>query len=79
MQEILSKVKDGIQEIVPAENGFQVALDSMLIDIPHWDSLHSVTLHILLEDAFDMKIPFDLCEGETTIGEIVAYIGESRS
>ena len=78
MQEILLKVKDGILEILSAENGFDVVPDLMLADIPHWDSLHSVTLHIFLEDVFEMKIPFELFEGDTTIGEIVAHIGELK-
>ena len=73
MQEILTTLRNGIQEIVPVAGG-KISLETSLADIPDWDSLHSVTLQMFLEETFNMKIPLDLVEGDSTIGDIVNYL-----
>jgi acyl carrier protein len=78
MHEILAKLKDGIQEIMPGA-GRQIVLETTIADIPTWDSLHSVTLQMFLEETFKTSIPLDLVQGDSTIGDIIHYLRGSGS
>jgi len=74
MEQILSKIKEGIPEIFPAAFGFKIIPDTILSDIPEWDSMSSVNFKVFLEETFQVKIPDDLLEGESTIIEIIHFI-----
>ncbi len=78
MQEILAKLKDGIQGIMPGASR-QIVLETAIADIPAWDSLHSVTLQMFLEETFNKTIPLDLVQGDSTIGDIIDYLRGSGS
>ncbi len=74
MREILSKIQEGIPELFPAAMGFSVAPETLLSDIPEWDSMSSVNFKVFLEETFAVKIPDDLLEGESTIEEVILFI-----
>lgn len=74
MQEILSKIKEGIPDLFPAAMGFEIVPETVLNDIPEWDSMSSVNFKVFLEETFAMKIPDDLLEGESTIEEVILFI-----
>lgn len=78
MQEILLKIREGIQEIFPAASSVEVIPDTLLNHIPDWDSMSSVNFKVFLEEAFSTFIPDDLLEGGSTIGEIIAFIRKSN-
>jgi len=77
MQEILLKIRKGIEELFPVPAQFEVAADTSLEHIPDWDSMNSVNFKIFLEETFKLEIPDDLLNGETTIGEIMTHIRNS--
>ena len=79
MQEILLKIKKGIEELFPVPLHFEVIPETPLNLIPDWDSMSSVNFKIFLEEAFEMEIPDDLLDGETTVGEIVGHVRKSMS
>ena len=79
MQEILLKIRKGIEELFPVPVQFEVVPETPLDRIPNWDSMNSVNFKIFLEEVFKIEIPDDFLDGETTIGEIIAHIRNSIS
>ncbi len=78
MQQILFKIREGIQEIFPSAMGLEVIPATLLNHIPDWDSMSSVNFKVYLEETFGMNIPDDLLEGAGTVGELVAFIRKSN-
>ena len=74
MEETLFKIKDGITEVLPDAIGFEIHLDTLLNNIPEWDSMTSVNFKVFLEETFSVRIPDELLEGESTIGELIEFI-----
>ena len=74
MQNALSMITEGIHEIFPAAVGFEIIPDTLLNDIPDYDSMASVNFKVFLEETFRVSIPEDLLEGGSTIGEIIAHV-----
>lgn len=74
MQELLMRISEGIMEILPDAMGFEIGPDTLLSDIPEWDSMTSVNFKVFLEEAFSVKMPDELLEGESRIAEIMEFI-----
>ncbi len=74
MQEIMTRIKEGIVELLPEAMGFEIFPDTFLNNIPEWDSMTSVNFKVYLEETFSVKIPDELLEGESTIGEVIEFI-----
>lgn len=74
MLEVLTTIRDGIPQLFPGAAGFEVQSDTLLNDIPEWDSMTSVNFKVFLEETFGITIPDDLLEGGSTIGEIITFI-----
>ncbi len=74
MIELLTKIQNGIPELFPSALGFKVAPDTLLGDIPEWDSMSSVNFKVFLEETFGVHIPDDLLEGESSIADIIQFI-----
>jgi acyl carrier protein len=74
MLEVLSAIKEGIPELFPGAVGFDVEPDTLLNHIPEWDSMSSVNFKVFLEETFGVKIPDDLLEGGSTVGEVINFI-----
>jgi acyl carrier protein len=78
MQSIMATIKQGIQELFPAAMDLEIVPDTALDDIPDWDSMSSVNFKVFLEETFKVPIPEDLLNGGSTIGDIVAYVGNGH-
>ncbi len=74
MLEVLSKIREGVPELFPGAMGFPIEPDTLLNHIPEWDSMSSVNFKVFLEETFGVKIPDDLLEGGSTIGEVITFI-----
>jgi acyl carrier protein len=72
--EVLATIREGIPELFPAALGFHIESDTLLNDIPEWDSMTSVNFKVFLEETFGVTIPDDLLEGGCTIGEVISFI-----
>ncbi len=70
----LQAIREGIPELFPGAIGFEVQPDTLLSDIPEWDSMTSVNFKVFLEETFGVSIPDDLLEGGATIGEVISFI-----
>jgi acyl carrier protein len=74
MSKTLKKIMTGIQEIFPEMSAADVTPETMLSEIPEWDSIAAVNLQTYLKETFAIEVPLDLLNEETTIGEIVTFI-----
>ncbi|MGO9019700.1 MAG: acyl carrier protein [Syntrophobacteraceae bacterium] len=74
MLEALTTIREGIPELFPGALGFTMEPDTLLNDIPEWDSMTSVNFKVFLEETFGVRIPDDLLEGGTTLGEVISFI-----
>jgi acyl carrier protein len=74
MLEVLTTIREGIPDLFPAAMSFGIEPDTLLSDIPEWDSMSSVNFKVFLEETFGVSIPDDLLEGGNTIGEVIAFI-----
>lgn len=74
MLEVLATIREGIPDLFPGAMGFEVEPDTLLNDIPEWDSMTSVNFKVFLEETFGVSIPDDLLEGGITIGEVISFI-----
>lgn len=71
---IVSKITEGLSEVFPESVGMEVKDETLLDEIPYWDSMASVNLQVFLETAFKCSVPAELLSGETPIGDIVKHI-----
>ena len=74
MLEVLATIREGIPELFPGAMGFIIEPETLLNDIPEWDSMTSVNFKVFLEETFGISIPDDLLEGGCTVGEVIAFI-----
>ncbi len=77
MLEALTTIREGIPELFPGAAGFEIQPETLLNDIPEWDSMTSVNFKVFLEETFGVIIPDDLLEGGSTIGEVITFIGRA--
>ena len=71
---IVAKITEGLNEVFPESEGMEVNDETLLDEIPYWDSMASVNLQIFLETAFKCSVPAELLSGETPIGDIVEHV-----
>jgi acyl carrier protein len=76
MDDILTKIRNGILELFPDIGSLPITADMRLGEIPDFDSMAAVNLQTFLEGNFPLKIPLDMLNEETTIGELVVHIGK---
>jgi acyl carrier protein len=76
MDDILTKIRNGIQELFPDIGSLPITAETRLGEIPDYDSMAAVNLQTFLEENFPLKIPLDMLNEETTIGELVIHIGK---
>jgi len=76
MDKILAKIKEGILENFPEITDIEISAEMKLGQIPEWDSVAAVNLQTFFKESFEMEVPLDFLNKETTIGEIVAFIAK---
>jgi len=74
MLEVLQTIREGIPDIFPDAMGFPIEPETPLNRIPEWDSMSSVNFKVFLEETFGVRIPDDLLEGGSTVGEVITFI-----
>lgn len=79
MDNIMQMIQEGIRDIFPEIGDLTITSETQLKEIPEWDSIAAVNLQTFLESAFPAKLPLDLFNDETTIGEIVKFIQKKVS
>jgi acyl carrier protein len=63
-----------IKELFPDATDVSIHSETLLDDIPGWDSMSAVNLQTYLATAFGVTIPEEMLSSETSVGEIVEHI-----
>lgn len=63
-----------IKELFPEAADVTIGSETLLDDIPGWDSMSAVNLQTYLATAFGVTIPEEMLSSETSVGEIVEHI-----
>lgn len=74
MQATLERIREGIFDMFPAAIGSDISPETLLGQIPDWDSMSSVNFKVYLEEAFGKAVPDDLLEGGRAINELIIFI-----
>jgi acyl carrier protein len=74
MQEIISKIKSGIQEVFPEVGDMVIDAETMLGQIPDWDSMAAINLQVHLEQQHNISVQADMLSDETSLADLVALI-----
>jgi acyl carrier protein len=63
-----------IKELFPDAADLSIGSETLLDDIPGWDSMSAVNLQTYLATAFGVTVPEEMLSSETSVGEIVEQI-----
>ena len=64
----------GLREIFPECEQMDLSPETVLGDLPDWDSMAAVNLQTWLFQAFDIEVPLELLADETRLSEITAFL-----
>lgn len=70
----IALLSESIKEIFPEAADLLITQDTVLDDIPGWDSMAAVNLQTKLAEVFGITIPEEMLSGETSIDEILSQI-----
>lgn len=59
-----------LEDMLELDEG-DLALDTVLDDVDEYDSMAKLSLIVLMEDEFDVKLTGDMIKGFETVGDIV--------
>ena len=74
MDSILSRFIAGLLDIFPEAGSLNLSADTVLGELPDWDSMAAVNLQTFLHQQFDLEVPLELLADEATIQEIAAFV-----
>lgn len=64
-----------LEDMLELEEG-DLTVDMELDDIDEYDSMAKLSLIVLMEDEFDVKLTGDVIKGFETVGDIVALMNK---
>lgn len=79
MEQMILKLKEDLTEIFPEIVTINITPDTMLEEIPDWDSMAAINLLVYLNDHFDLDLKQDFLNDDTTFREILRRIEERVS
>ena len=69
-----ARIIKGLKELFPECRGTDLSLETVLGEMPEWDSMAAVNLQTFLLQQFEMEIPLELLADETSIRDVLAFI-----
>ena len=79
MEVSAAQIIKGLEELFPECQGSDLSLETVLGEMPEWDSMAAVNLQTFLLQQFEMEVPLELLADETSIQEVIAYIENPNS
>lgn len=64
----------GLHEIFPDCETMDLSSDTMLGDLPEWDSMAAVNFQTYLQQQFDIEVPIELLADSTRLQEVMEFI-----
>jgi len=68
-----------LEEFLEIADAAAVTEKTKLGEIPNWDSMAAVNLQILINELFQVELPLDLFQDETTFEELIGFIQEPET
>lgn len=69
-----AQIIKGLEELFPECQGTDLSSETVLGDMPEWDSMAAVNLQTFLLQQFEMEVPLELLADETSVQDVIAYI-----
>lgn len=79
MEVSAAQIIKGLEELFPEYQGKDLSLETVLGEMPEWDSMAAVNLQTFLLQEFEMEVPLELLADETSIQEVIAYLENPSS
>jgi acyl carrier protein len=64
----------GLYEVFPECEEMTLSSDSLLGDLPEWDSMAAVNFQTFLLQQFDLEVPIELLADSTSLQEVMEFI-----
>jgi acyl carrier protein len=64
----------GLEEIFPECHANDLSLETVLGEMPEWDSMAAVNLQTFLLQEYEVEVPLELLADETSLKEIIAFL-----
>jgi len=74
MEVSAAQIIQGLEEVFPECRGAEISLDSVLGDMPEWDSMAAVNFQTFLLQQFEVEVPLELLADETSLKEVIAFL-----
>lgn len=74
MDVLLEQIIESLQEVFPEAGSITFASDSILGEVPDWDSMAAVNLQTYLQQKFEIEVPLEFLADETTLDEVMNFI-----
>jgi acyl carrier protein len=74
MEVSAARIFKGIEEIFPECKAKDLSLETVLGDMPEWDSMAAVNLQTLLLQEYEVEVPLELLADETSLQEVITFL-----
>lgn len=74
MPKTCDRIIQGLRETFPDAENLVFTEESVLGDLPEWDSMAAVNLQTYLQEQFQIEIPLEFLVDETSIKEISVFL-----
>ena len=74
MEVSAAQLIQGLEDIFPECRGTLISLDTVLGEMPEWDSMAAVNLQTFLLQQYQVEVPLELLADETSLQEVIAYL-----
>ena len=74
-----ARVIKGLCEVFEACETMALSEETLLGDLPEWDSMAAVNLQTYLHQEFQVEVPLELLADETSLNEVIAFIADPES
>ena len=66
----------GLHEVFPECETMPLSSDTLLGDLPDWDSMAAVNFQTYLQQQFDLEVPIELLADSTSLQEVLDFIAD---
>lgn len=73
MDAFLKQIIEGLQEVFPEAEDMTFTSESILAEVPDWDSMAAVNLQTYLQQKFEIEVPLEFLADETTLDDVVNF------
>lgn len=65
---------EGLQQVFPECKQMDLSIETLLGDLPEWDSMAAVNFQTYLQQQFELEVPIELLADSTSLQEVMEFI-----